>query len=81
MKVKKLDKFQDKMGLKGCKWSSLNAPFPISNLFALLLPLRVQTANCSRRPSPLILVRIRLDAERDEAVAGKNAQTQTELNE
>ena len=26
MKVKKLKIFQDKMGLKGCKWSSLNAP-------------------------------------------------------
>ena len=26
MKVKKLEKFQNKMGLKGCKWSSLNAP-------------------------------------------------------
>ena len=26
MKVKKLEKFQNKMGLKSCKWSSLNAP-------------------------------------------------------
>ena len=26
MKVKKLEKFQNKMGLKGCNWSSLNAP-------------------------------------------------------
>ena len=26
MKVKKLKKFQNKMGLKGCKWSSLNGP-------------------------------------------------------
>ena len=26
MKVKKVEKFQDKMGLRGCKWSSLNAP-------------------------------------------------------
>ena len=26
MKVNKLEKFQNKMGLKGCKWSSLNAP-------------------------------------------------------
>ena len=26
MKVKKLKKIQNKMGLKGCKWSSLNAP-------------------------------------------------------
>ena len=26
MKVKKLKIFQNKMGLKGCKWSSLNAP-------------------------------------------------------
>ena len=26
MKVKKLVKFQNKMGLKGCKWSSLKAP-------------------------------------------------------
>ena len=26
MKVKKLEKFQNKIGLKGCKWSSLNAP-------------------------------------------------------
>ena len=26
MKVKKLEKFQYKMGLKGCKWSSLIAP-------------------------------------------------------
>ena len=26
MKVKKLEKFQNKMGLKDCKWSSLNAP-------------------------------------------------------
>ena len=26
MKVKELEKFLDKMGLKGCKWSSLNAP-------------------------------------------------------
>merc|ERR1711884_767964 len=26
MKVKKLEKFQNKMGLRGCKWSSLNAP-------------------------------------------------------
>ena len=26
MKVKKLEIFQNKIGLKGCKWSSLNAP-------------------------------------------------------
>ena len=26
MKVKKLEIFQNKRGLKGCKWSSLNAP-------------------------------------------------------
>ena len=26
MKVKELENFQNKMGLKGCKWSSLNAP-------------------------------------------------------
>ena len=26
MKVKKLETFQNKMGLKACKWSSLNAP-------------------------------------------------------
>ena len=26
MKVKKLEKFQNKMGLKDCKWSSLKAP-------------------------------------------------------
>ena len=26
MKVEKLEKFQNKMGLKGCKWSSLIAP-------------------------------------------------------
>ena len=26
MKVKKLEKFQNKSGLKDCKWSSLNAP-------------------------------------------------------
>merc|ERR1739842_5838 len=26
MKVKKLETFQNKSGLKGCKWSSLNAP-------------------------------------------------------
>ena len=25
MKVEKLEKFQNKMGLKACKWSSLNA--------------------------------------------------------
>ena len=25
-KVKKLENFQNKMGLKGCRWSSLNAP-------------------------------------------------------
>ena len=36
MKVKKLEKFQNKMGLKGCKWSSLNAPgtqTPLSHLY------------------------------------------------
>ena len=26
MKVKKMENFQNKMGLKECKWSSLNAP-------------------------------------------------------
>ena len=26
MKVKKLENFQDKRGLMGCKWSSLNVP-------------------------------------------------------
>ena len=26
MKVKKLENVQNKMGLKGCNWSSLNAP-------------------------------------------------------
>ena len=26
MKVKTLENFQNKIGLKGCKWSSLNAP-------------------------------------------------------
>ena len=26
MKVKKFKKFQNKSGLKGCKWSNLNAP-------------------------------------------------------
>ena len=26
MKVKKLENFQNKKGLMGCKWSSLNAP-------------------------------------------------------
>ena len=26
MKVKKFEKFQNKIGSKGCKWSSLNAP-------------------------------------------------------
>ena len=26
MKVKKLEQFWNKIGLKGCKWSSLNAP-------------------------------------------------------
>ena len=26
MKVKKMEKFQNKRGLMGCKWSSLNAP-------------------------------------------------------
>ena len=28
MKVKKMKIFLNKMGLKGCKWSSLNAPGP-----------------------------------------------------
>ena len=26
IKVKELEKFQNKMGLKGCKWSSFNTP-------------------------------------------------------
>ena len=36
MKVKELGKFQNKIGLKGCKWSSLNTPgteIPLSHLF------------------------------------------------
>ena len=33
MKVKKLEKFQNKMGLMDCKWSSLNAP-GIENLLS-----------------------------------------------
>ena len=36
MKVNKLEKIQNKMGLKGCKWSSLNAPgteTPLSHPF------------------------------------------------
>ena len=50
MKVKKLKKFQNKMGLKGCKWSSLNAPgtetpvfYMLSNL-SLLSEIRVASA-------------------------------------
>ena len=38
MKVKKLEKFHYKIGLKGCKWSSLNAPgtkIPVSYAFRL----------------------------------------------
>ena len=34
MKVKKVENFQNKSGLKGCKWSSLNAPgteYPLSH--------------------------------------------------
>ena len=26
MKVKKMENFENKMSIKGCKWSSLNAP-------------------------------------------------------
>ena len=39
MKVKELEKFQNKMGLKGCKWSSLNAPGTENSLSHPILKL------------------------------------------
>ena len=39
MKVEKLKKFQNKMGLKGCYWSSLNAPGTQSCLSHSILEL------------------------------------------
>ena len=52
MKVKKLENFENKIGLTGCKWSGLNAPgietpltSPILNLgdfpFLIISPLGV----------------------------------------
>ena len=39
MKVKKMETFQDKNGLMGCKWSSLNAPSTENPLSHSLLEL------------------------------------------
>ena len=39
MKVKKMKIFRNKMGLKGCKWSSLNAPGPQTHLSHPILEL------------------------------------------
>ena len=39
MKVKKIKIFLNKMGLKGCKWSSLNAPGPQTHLSHPILEL------------------------------------------
>ena len=39
MRVKKLKNLQNSMGLKGCKWSSLNAPGTETHLFCPILEL------------------------------------------
>ena len=38
-KVRPIENLQNKMGLKGCKWSSLNAPGTQTHLSHLLLEL------------------------------------------
>ena len=57
MKEKKFEIFQNKMGLKGCKWSSLNAPgteTPVSYLFLggnliLLFPIYPHGGGAARQ--------------------------------
>ena len=70
MKVKKLKIFQNKSGLKGCKWSSLNAPgaetpesYPfLSESFSLIFSLRgnkkANSLNTFLRLSPLSRLQI-----------------------
>ena len=47
MKVEKLEKFFNKMGLMGCKWSSLNAP-------GTETPLSHSVLELGEFPSPII---------------------------
>ena len=46
MKVKKLGKFQNKMGLKGCRWSSLNVPGSKTLSIQISCGRFTKTGNC-----------------------------------
>ena len=68
MKVKKLENFQNKLGLKGYKWASLNTPgteTPVSYLFLggsliLLFPIYPHGGGAARQKQTVF----RADARR-----------------